>query len=108
MTRVYLNRGLIAHYMQIKIREHILIHGDIRKTVEATVGGQTFEVEEFGTKEDAQLDEDFKEVQGAFDRRASFQLIGAKLKNRGQDLNYLQNGSQDMEESFKANNPGES
>ena len=89
--------------MQVKIREHILIHGDIRKTVETTVAGQTFEVEQFGTKEDAEEDDDFKEVEGAFDRRASFQLIGAKLKNRGQDLGY-QNGG---DEEASANMMGE-
>eukprot|EP00192_Tetraselmis_astigmatica_P004280 CAMPEP_0117688934 /NCGR_PEP_ID=MMETSP0804-20121206/24156_1 /TAXON_ID=1074897 /ORGANISM="Tetraselmis astigmatica, Strain CCMP880" /LENGTH=500 /DNA_ID=CAMNT_0005501543 /DNA_START=150 /DNA_END=1652 /DNA_ORIENTATION=- len=75
--------GLIAHYMQVKIREHILIHGDIRKTVEKTVAGHTFEVEEFATKDD----EDAEEVEDSpLDRRASFQLIGKKLERHGQDV----------------------
>ena len=90
-------RGLIAHYMQVKIREHILIHGDIRKTVETTVGGQTFEVEEFGTMEDAENDEGYQKVENGLDRRASFQLIGNRLKNNGQDVALA--GSGDLEKN---------
>lgn len=75
--------GLIAHYLQVKIREHILIHGDIRKTVEKTVAGHTFEIEGFATKDDegAEVVED-----SPLDRRASFQLISKRLERQGQDL----------------------
>mmetsp|Transcript_12019 Transcript_12019/g.30763 ORF Transcript_12019/g.30763 Transcript_12019/m.30763 type:complete len:472 (-) Transcript_12019:54-1469(-) len=76
--------GLIAHYLQVKIREHILIHGDVRKTVEKTVAGHTFEIEEFADKDD----EDAVVQTGKFDRRNSFQLIGAKLQKGGQELQY--------------------
>lgn len=72
--------------MQVKIREHILIHGDLRKTVETQVLGHTIHVEEFGSKEDAEGDDDYVEHQGAFDRRNSFQLIGARLEKRGEQI----------------------
>nr|AHH02145.1 protein 115 [synthetic construct] len=44
--------GLIAHYLQVKIREHIILHGDVRAKVEKTVAGHTFEVEGFRDEED--------------------------------------------------------
>jgi hypothetical protein len=89
---------LIAHYLQVKIREHILIHGDVRKTIEKTVAGHTFEVEEFADKDE----EGAEERQGAFDRRNSFQLIGAKLQKGGKDIKYgkgneMEDGDEGME-----------
>nr|AIE89247.2 CsChrimson [synthetic construct] len=42
----------LAHHLRIKIHEHILIHGDIRKTTKMEIGGEEVEVEEFVEEED--------------------------------------------------------
>nr|AER29840.1 ChR2-EYFP-betaArch [synthetic construct] len=37
--------GLLGHYLRVLIHEHILIHGDIRKTTKLNIGGTEIEVE---------------------------------------------------------------
>nr|AHH02139.1 CnChR2 [synthetic construct] len=44
--------GLLGHHLRVKIFEHILIHGDIRKTTTMQVGGQMVQVEEMVDEED--------------------------------------------------------
>nr|AHH02115.1 protein 92 [synthetic construct] len=42
----------LGHHLRIKIREHILIHGDIRKKTTIVIAGESLEVEEFVDEED--------------------------------------------------------
>lgn len=76
-------RGLIAHYLQVKIREHIILHGDVRTKVEKTVAGHTFEVEGFRDEDDDGAEE---VTDSKLDRRQSFQLIAARLEKKGENV----------------------
>nr|AHH02096.1 protein 85 [synthetic construct] len=44
--------GLLGHFLRVKIHEHILKHGDIRKTTHLRIAGEEKEVETFVEEED--------------------------------------------------------
>ena len=69
--------GLLGHHLRVKIFEHILIHGDIRKKTKMQVGGEEIEVEELVDEEgDDTVKHDTKELAN----RASFIVMGENLK----------------------------
>lgn len=90
--------GIVGHHLQVKIREHILIHGDLVKHVEKTVAGHTFEVEEMADKDD---DDAVEPAEHKYDRRNSFQLIGAKLEKGGTKLGLKLNNDEEEHEAGK-------
>nr|QJF54429.1 cation channelrhodopsin 3 [Tetraselmis subcordiformis] len=88
--------GLIAHYLQVKIREHIILHGDVRAKVEKTVAGHTFEVEGFRDEGD----DDAEAVsESKLDRRNSFQLIAARLEKKGEQVKLGRKGEMGDDDS---------
>jgi hypothetical protein len=92
----FLCRGLIAHYLQVKIREHIILHGDVRAKVEKTVAGHTFEVEGFRDEGD----DDAEAVsESKLDRRNSFQLIAARLEKKGEQVKLGRKGEMGDDDS---------
>nr|AHH02106.1 Chronos [synthetic construct] len=44
--------GFLGHHLRVKIHEHILIHGDIRKTTTINVAGENMEIETFVDEEE--------------------------------------------------------
>ena len=70
------NRVLL---LWLQIFEHILIHGDIRKTTKLAVAGEEVEVEEFVEEED---EDTVKHSTTALAKRESFVNMGKNLKQK--------------------------
>lgn len=72
-----------GHLLRIKIHEHIIIHGDIRKKTTLEIAGDEVEVEEFVDEED---EEGIKQPTAALANRQSFVIMRDRLKARGFDV----------------------
>lgn len=75
--------GLLGHHLRVKIFEHILIHGDIRKKTKMQIGGEEIDVEELVDEEG---EDTIKHSTKELANRASFIVMGDALKAKGIDL----------------------
>jgi len=75
--------GLLGHHLRVKIYEHILIHGDIRKTTLMQVAGEEVEVEEFVDADDV---DGVKHSTAALANRESFVHMAENMKAKGIDV----------------------
>ncbi|GLC48444.1 hypothetical protein PLESTB_000098500 [Pleodorina starrii] len=72
--------GLLGHFLRLKIHEHILLYGDIRKVQKIKVAGQELEVETMMTEEGQDT---VKKSTGHLANRESFLNMRDKLKEKG-------------------------
>ena len=66
-----------GHVLRIKIHEHIIIHGDIRKKTKLKIGGEDVEIEEYVDEDDA---DGVKQDSSALANRNSFVIMRDRLK----------------------------
>ncbi|GAX82612.1 hypothetical protein CEUSTIGMA_g10038.t1 [Chlamydomonas eustigma] len=87
--------GLLGHHLRVKIFEHILIHGDIRKTTTMQVAGEELQVETFVEEED---EDTVKHSTKELANRASFVAMARDLKQKGVDVRMsMDPGEEDVE-----------
>lgn len=72
-----------GHILRIKIHEHIIIHGDIRKKTKLKIAGDEVEIEEFVDQDDA---DGVKQDSSMLANRNSFVIMRDRLKARGADV----------------------
>nr|AER58218.2 channelopsin 2 [Chlamydomonas raudensis] len=72
--------GLLGHHLRVKIYQHILIHGDIRKKTTMQVGGEDVEVEEFVDEDD---EEGVRQANTQLANRESFVHMAEQMKKNG-------------------------
>ncbi|PNH09255.1 hypothetical protein TSOC_004141 [Tetrabaena socialis] len=72
--------GLFGHVLRVKIHEHILLHGDIRKKTKIKVAGQEMEVETLMAEED---EDTVKQPTAQYANRESFIVMRDRLKEKG-------------------------
>ncbi|GIL89020.1 hypothetical protein Vretifemale_16924 [Volvox reticuliferus] len=75
--------GLLGHFLRLKIHEHILLYGDIRKVQKIKVAGQEMEVETMMSEEAADT---VKKSTAHFANRESFLIMRDKLKEKGYEV----------------------
>ncbi|GFR44466.1 hypothetical protein Agub_g5727 [Astrephomene gubernaculifera] len=75
--------GMLGHYLRVKIHEHILLYGDIRKTTKIKVAGEELEVETMVAEED---EDTVKKGTGQYASRESFIVMRDKLKEKGYEV----------------------
>ncbi|EFJ51427.1 hypothetical protein VOLCADRAFT_79664 [Volvox carteri f. nagariensis] len=72
--------GLLGHFLRLKIHEHILLYGDIRKVQKIRVAGEELEVETLMTEE---APDTVKKSTAQYANRESFLTMRDKLKEKG-------------------------
>nr|AER58217.1 channelopsin 1 [Chlamydomonas yellowstonensis] len=87
--------GMLGHFLRVKIHEHILKHGDIRKTTHLRIAGEEKEVETFVEEED---EDTAKHSTKELANRGSFIVMRDKMKEQGIDVR----ASLDMDEDEEA------
>ncbi|GLI59719.1 hypothetical protein VaNZ11_001663 [Volvox africanus] len=75
--------GLLGHFLRLKIHEHILLYGDIRKIQKIRVAGQELEVETMMSEEGVDT---VKKSTAHYASRESFITMRDKLKEKGYEV----------------------
>eukprot|EP01023_Acetabularia_acetabulum_P067255 TRINITY_DN9231_c0_g1_i1.p1 TRINITY_DN9231_c0_g1~~TRINITY_DN9231_c0_g1_i1.p1 ORF type:complete len:554 (+),score=89.72 TRINITY_DN9231_c0_g1_i1:195-1856(+) len=75
--------GIVGNFLRVKIHEHILKYGDLRKTTKVTGLGQETEVETFVDEED---EETTKHSTADYAKRQSFIRMRDQMQSKGVDV----------------------